>query len=110
MKVNGDQTAIQLDAYLKKVQSNRAQTIENQNKSSAQGNVDQVELSEQAKAMQKAAQVLHTAESAIVERVEQVKTEIEKGTYAVDAPKVAADMLKESFGNEQVFNKIDLFA
>lgn len=108
MKVNGDQTAVQLDAYLKKVQASRAKAYENPNKSSAISNIDQVELSGKAKAMQQAAQALNQKEAGIAERVQQVKMEIEKGTYKVEGTKVATDMLKESFENNQVFNKIDM--
>jgi len=108
MKVNGDKTAIQLDAYLKKVQSNRAQAGENQKGPSGQAPIDSVELSGKALAMQQAASELNKTEAGITERVQQVKMEIEKGVYHVDGARVAKDMLNETFENSQVLNKIDL--
>lgn len=110
MKVNGDQTAIQLDAYLKNIQAKKAQANEKQNQTPAQTREDQVNLSGKARAMQQAAHALHKAEGSIANRVQQVKMEIDKGTYKIDGAKVANDMLKESLQNGQVFNKIDMLA
>lgn len=110
MKVNGDQTAIQLDAYLKNIQAKKAQASNKQNQAPVQNSVDQVNLSGKARAMQQAAHELSNAEGRIAGRVQQVKMEIDKGTYKVDGAKVANDMLKESIENGQVFNKIDMRA
>lgn len=108
MKINGDKTAVQLDAYLKKVQSNKVQAYEKQDQEASKVSVDQVELSGKAKAMQQAAQALNQTEGKIAKRVEQVKLEVDKGTYKVDSAKVATDMLKESFANNAAFGKIDM--
>lgn len=110
MKVNGDQTAIQLDAYLKKVQTRKVQQYQNQTSSAAQPQSDQVELSDKAKAMQQATQELSSSESAHAERVKQVQMDIESGTYKVVGTKVATDMLKETFQNNAILNKIDTHA
>ena len=107
MKINGDQTTIQLDAYLKKIQSNKVQSYQSQGAPANRGKGDHVELSDKAKAMQQTAQMLNAAEKERTERVEQVKMEIEKGTYQVVGAKVATDMLKEAFQNETLLNKIN---
>ena len=110
MKINGDQTAIQLDAYLKNIQAKKAQVSENQKQSSAPVGGDHVKLSGKAKAMQLAAHTLNQAETGIMKRVQQVKLEIDQGTYKVDGAKVAKDMLNESIENSQIFSKIDMHA
>ncbi len=107
MKINGDQTPVQLDAYLKKIQGDRTQVYQNQAIQTTHDKGDQVELSEKARAMQQAAQALSVAEQERTERVQQVKMEIEKGTYKVVGAKVATDMLHEAFENEALLNKID---
>jgi flagellar biosynthesis anti-sigma factor FlgM len=107
VKINGDQTSIQLDAYLKKIQNDKAQVYQNQATQTPQDKGDQVELSEKARSMQQAAQALSAAELERTERVQQVKMEVEKGTYKVVGAKVATDMLYEAFENETLLNKID---
>lgn len=110
MKVSGDQTPIQLDAYLNKVQPSKQKPGENQGPSKTQANSDPVKLSSKAMALQQAAQSLSADESDRAEKVAQVKMEVEKGTYTVDAPKVATGMISEAFENNMIMNKIDTHA
>jgi flagellar biosynthesis anti-sigma factor FlgM len=110
MKVGGDQTSIQMDAYLKKIQSNRLQPSDNQRATPARAKSDSVELSDNARALQQAAQALNAGENERAERVERVKMEVEKGTYKVAAAKVATDMLREAVENTLILNKIDTHA
>jgi len=109
MKVTQNNSPIQMDAYLKQIQQQRQQQQQDVQPSdaTAKGTADRVKLSSHAKDIQKAALALGQAEDVRDDKIRQVKMDIEKGTYQVNAAKVATDMLQEAFENNKVMKKID---
>jgi flagellar biosynthesis anti-sigma factor FlgM len=108
MKVTQNNSPIQMDAYHKQIQQQHQQQQDVQlSNAAAKGTSDKVQLSSKAKEIQKAAIMQGRSEDIRDEKVRQVKMDIEKGTYKVNAAKVATDMLQEAFENNKVLKKID---
>jgi negative regulator of flagellin synthesis FlgM len=110
MKIDGTQNAIQLDAY---VRQSRNQQKGGDSQSVGKGTtmgVDKVELSSQALEIQKAAQLATEIPEERDEKVNQVKMDIQNGTYNISSAKVATDMLRESFENDQILQGINTHA
>ena len=107
MKVTQNNSPIQMDAYIKQIQLQRQQQNVQQSNTAQTGTVDKVQLSSQAKEIQKSAFSLGHGEDFRDEKVRQVKLDIEKGTYNVNPAKVATEMLREAFENNKVLKSID---
>jgi flagellar biosynthesis anti-sigma factor FlgM len=108
MKVSQYNSPIQMDAYIKQIQQNRARQQETEQADAAQKGVgDKVQLSSRAKEMQQAVQGLAQGEEVRDEKVRQVKMDIAQGTYKVNSGQVATDMLKEAFENNRILKRID---
>lgn len=108
MKVSQNNSPIRMDAYLKQIQQNRLRQQEIESTDAAQrGAGDKVQLSRRAKEIQQAARGLAQTEQIRDEKVQQVKMDVERGTYKVNAGQVATDMLKEAFENNRVLKRID---
>jgi flagellar biosynthesis anti-sigma factor FlgM len=109
MKVSDHNSPIQLDAYVRQAQQQQQQKMDDA-KATPQGShqgPDRVELSNQAqKAFQAVEQVSQTTADHD-DRVRQVQMDVEKGTYEVPAHRVASDMLKESFENDIILQKVN---
>lgn len=108
MKVSGSNTTVQLDAYLKQVQQQKQMSPGNDPaaaRHTAQG--DKVDLSSRAREVQQAAQALKQMPDIREEKVQQVKMEIDTGTYKLVGAQVATDMLRESFENNLILQKIN---
>lgn len=108
MKIDNT-SAVQLNAYLKQVRNQQQQPDSRTQAEQGKPVVgsDKVELSQQAKEAQQAMQNLKTMPEVRSDKVEQVKMEIEKGTYKVMGAKVAPKMLKESFENDWILQKVN---
>ena len=108
MKVSQNNSPIQMDAYIKQIQQNRMRQQEIESADAAQRGVgDKVQLSSRAKEMQQAVNGLARTEEMRDEKVRQVKMDIDRGTYKVNAGQVATDMLEEAFENNRVLKRID---
>ncbi len=107
MKVSQNNSPIQLDAYLKQIQQNRMRQQEAETADAAQRGGDKVQLSSRAKEMQQAVNGLTQTEEMRDEKVRQVKMDVDRGTYKVNAGQVATDMLREAFENNRVLKRID---
>jgi flagellar biosynthesis anti-sigma factor FlgM len=108
MKVTQNNSPIQMDAYLKQIQQQRQQQQDVQQPHTAfKGTADKVHLSSRAKEIQKTVLAPDQTEDVRDEKVRQVKMDIEKGTYQVNAARVATDMLKEAFEDNKILKKID---
>lgn len=106
MKVSQNNSPIQMDAYLKLIKQQRQQYQAAQAPGFARtGMIDSVQLSNQAREIQKAAQLNGQAGDFSDQKVLQVKMDIENGTYKVNAVRVAADILREAFENNKILNK-----
>lgn len=112
MKVDASNSTVQLNAYLKQVrqqqQPSESRTPEELTRQVAGS--DKVEFSQQAKEAQQAMQALKTIPDTRSEKVAQVKMDIENGTYKASGEQAAAGMLKESFENDTILQKINIKA
>ena len=108
MKVTNNNSPIQMDAYIKQTQQHSRQSDNTRSATaSGQGPNDKVHLSDEAMAIQQAFQGTGESSDVREEKVQQVKMEIENGTYRVVGTRVAADMLKESIENDFLLQKIN---
>jgi flagellar biosynthesis anti-sigma factor FlgM len=108
MKVSQNTSPIQMDAYIKQIQKNRTGNQGTATAETAQtGMGDKVQLSQRAKEIQQTAHAVGQTEEIRDEKVRQVKMDIEKGTYKVNAGQVATDMLREAFENNKIMKRID---
>jgi flagellar biosynthesis anti-sigma factor FlgM len=99
---------IQLDAYIKQTQQQtRTADITASPGAAGQNPKDKVNLSDEARAVLQSSQFADGQPDIRDEKVNQVKMEIEKGTYRVDGSRVAANMLKEGFENDLLLQKIN---
>jgi flagellar biosynthesis anti-sigma factor FlgM len=109
MKVSDHNSPIQLDAYVKQAQQQRQQKIDDA-KATPQGSPqgpDRVVLSDQAQKAFKAVEQVSQTNADHDAKVRQVQMDVEKGTYEVPAHRIASDMLKESFENDIVLQKVN---
>lgn len=108
MKVNGENPPIQLPVYQNQVSAAKQRPSANKMHSISGVADDKVHLSARAREVHEAAQALAKMPDVREEKVQQVKMEVEKGTYKVVGRKVAMDMLKETFENNVLLNQIDM--
>ena len=108
MKVTDNNSHVQLDAYTRQVQQSqqRANEVKPQKPGVTAPN-DKVDLSSAAREIQRATQQLSDAGVVNDEKVKSVKMDVEAGTYKVVGSQVATDMLKESFENDFILQKIN---
>ena len=102
MKISEQNTAPNLEAYVRQV-NNPAQNekaAETQTKRAHQR--DSVELSQNAKDLQAAQEMVSDVHDIRAEKVARLKAQIENGTYTVDEDKTAKQMLKDSLMNEML--------
>jgi len=71
------------------------QTTERQPQAAATG-ADRVQLSEKARELQAAQQLVRQLPDVDIDKVNRIKAQIKEGTYQVDAGHVAANLLTES--------------
>jgi len=108
MKVDTNQGAIEYSGYLRQIQQQQqAPEQKAQAKAAQAGGGDTVQLSDRAREIQKAAQAVKEAPDVRMEKVEQTKLEVDKGTYKVVGAQVATDMLRETFENNLILQKVN---
>lgn len=108
MKIDGSHKPVQIDAYLKQVGDQQQKADRQTVKAGQTTQYDKVDLSDRAREIQQASQMLKTMPDVREDKVKQVKMEVEEGTYKVQGAQVATDMLRETFENNQVLQKINL--
>ncbi len=109
MKVSDHNSPIQLDAYVRQAQQQQQQKMDDA-KATLQvphQGPDRVELSDQAHKAFQAVEQVSQANADHDGKVRQVQMEVEKGTYKVPAHRIASDMLKESFENDIILQKVN---
>ena len=98
MEISGNQS-IGIDAYVNQVQDkNQAGTQDNKPEKSAV-KTDTVVISEAAKRVQEARRQLDEIPDVREEKVAQLRSQIQNGTYEIDADKIAGKMIKEGLFN-----------
>jgi negative regulator of flagellin synthesis FlgM len=109
MKVDSNNPSIELSAYVKQVrqQQKSAEAGPQPAAQTAQESGDKVDLSSRAREVQQASEMLKSMPDVRTDKVEKVKMEVDKGTYKVVGAQVATDMLKESFENNMILQKVN---
>lgn len=111
MKVSDHNPPIQLDAYVRQVQQQQQKSEDVKSSiQGAYGGADRVELSDHAQKALQASQQVNPTTAGHEDKVHQVQLEVDQGTYKVPAARIATDMLKESFENDIILQKINALA
>jgi negative regulator of flagellin synthesis FlgM len=110
MKVNGDNPSINPTFYQNQISAAQSRTNRKSGHAATGVADDKVQLSDQARQVREAADTLAKLPDVREQKVQQVKMEVEAGTYKVVGHKVAMDMLKETFENNMVLSQIDMYA
>jgi negative regulator of flagellin synthesis FlgM len=112
MEITGPNPNLSVNAYLQTAGSRSSDAGQQQKTEAAPTGyqADRVELSGQAKEAQQAMAALKEMPEIRTDLVDEIKTEMDHGTYTVDAEKTAGHMLDEAFMNAQVVKRIDLKA
>jgi len=101
MEINGNQ-GIGIDAYVNQVQDkNKVGTPDNKPEKTAV-KADTVVLSDAAKRVQEARRQLDNIPDVREEKVSQLRSQIQNGTYEINADKIAGKMIKESLLNDAI--------
>ena len=111
MKISGQNTPIQMDAYLKQVRQQQGNVYQQQAKTGQGGQgSDTVQLSDRAREVQQAATALKDMPDVRQDKVQQVRMDLDQGTYQVSGPKAAQGMLREGLENDLILRKINVRA
>jgi negative regulator of flagellin synthesis FlgM len=99
MEINGNQS-IGIDAYVNQVQDkNNVGTPDNKPEKTAV-KADTVVISDAAKRVQEARRQLDDIPDVREDKVSQLRSQIQNGTYEINADKIAGKMIKEGFFND----------
>jgi negative regulator of flagellin synthesis FlgM len=99
MEINGNQ-GIGIDAYVNQVQDkNKVGSPDNKPEKTAL-KADTVVLSDAAKRVQEARRQLDDIPDVREEKVLQLRSQIQNGTYEINADKIAGKMIKEGLLND----------
>jgi negative regulator of flagellin synthesis FlgM len=99
MEINGNQ-GIGIDAYVNQVQDkNNIGTPDNKPEKTAV-KADTVVISDAAKRVQEARRQLDDIPDVREDKVSQLRSQIQNGTYEINADKIAGKMIKESLLND----------
>ena len=100
MEINSNDNTINIDAYVNNISDK--QKAENTS-DKAEKNVaktDTVNISDAAKEIQEVRKELDNIPEVRAEKVEQLKNQIENGTYEIKSEEIAEKMLKDSLLND----------
>ncbi|MGD9235697.1 MAG: flagellar biosynthesis anti-sigma factor FlgM [Desulfobacterales bacterium] len=92
--------SVNIEAYVNQVQEKDKVDAAAEQKDQQHARADTVALSSAAKDIQEAQRKLQAIPDVREEKVAQLKEQIEKGTYEMDAEKIADKMLKEALLND----------
>ena len=99
MEINGNQ-GIGIDAYVNQVQDkNKVGTPDNPPEKS-EAKADTVVISDAAKRVQEARRQLDDIPDVREDKVSQLRSQIQNGTYEINADKIAGKMIKEGLLND----------
>jgi negative regulator of flagellin synthesis FlgM len=107
MKVSDQNSPIQLNAYIRQAQQQKQPNNSKAISAGRSTTTDQVELSDQARKLQQAVQQVQDGSDIRQDKVQQIKMEVEKGTYKVVGAQVATDMLNETIENNIILQKVN---
>ena len=100
MEINGNQ-GIGIDAYVNQVQDkNKVGTLLDNKPEKTAVKADTVIISDAAKRVQEVRRQLDDIPDVREDKVSQLRSQIQNGTYEINADKIAAKMIKESLLND----------
>jgi negative regulator of flagellin synthesis FlgM len=91
---------IDTDAYVKHIDNQQKPETTSDKAANKGAKTDKVEISEAAKEIQEVRKQLDNTPDVRTEKVEQLKNQIENGTYEIKSEEIAEKMLKESLFND----------
>lgn len=102
MEIGGKIPPIKIDAYINNTKENNkiAESLSGSGKPGQ--NSDKVEFSQTARDVKDAREQLDSIPDVREEKVKEIKTQIEEGTYKVDGKKIAFNMIRDSLIDEIV--------
>jgi len=96
MKISGEKP-VGLEAYLQKVDSKGEAGSKGVKKVSGETTLEEnVQLSDKAKDIKKIKEILEATPDIRQEKIDQIKTALDNGTYNVEGKKIAEKIIKES--------------
>ena len=102
MEITPKDNVTNIDAYVKNVDDKQKAEEAPEKAEKKVAKTDTVELSQTAKELQEARKQLDAIPDVRMDKVEELKDQIEKGTYEGDSEEIAKRMLQESLFNDIV--------
>lgn len=96
-RVADKQTTVDKSGAVDKAASHSARKIQSTEPSAAASTASQVQISDEARMMKQAAQVVRDTPDVRADRVAELKARVRAGTYQVDAKSVADKLVEEHF-------------
>ena len=97
MEITNKSQAISIDAYVKQVQAQPKTEPAGEKAAQPQGlKTDTVVISDAAKRIQEAQKQIQAIPDVRADKVAEIKSQIESGTYQINADQIAGKMIKES--------------
>lgn len=102
MEITPKDNVTNIEAYVKNVDDKQKAEEAPEKTEKKVAKTDTVELSQTAKELQEAKKQLDTIPDVRMDKVDELKAQIEKDTYERDPEEIAKKMLKESLFNDMV--------
>lgn len=101
MEITPKDNTINIDAYVNQIQQNRNKPAETAKQAADPAvKTDTVEISATGKRIVEAKKQLEAIPDVQQDKVDRLKSQIENGTYEINAEKIADRMLRESLFND----------
>ena len=100
MKITENRSFINIDAYAKHVDEKQPANTLKKNDSKGILKEDKVELSSVANKIREARKLIDSVPDIREQKIANIKTQIENGTYQINEEKIASRMLEESLLND----------
>ncbi len=104
MEINGNIPVVKIDAYANSVKERTLPQASSsrQNIESVLNNEDTVEISQNARAAKRIIEQVESIPDVREKKIEDIRNQIEEGTYQIDGKKIAFKMMKASLIDEIV--------
>ena len=102
MEIGGKIPPIKIDAYVNNTKEKNQKTDSLSKTAKPGPNLDKVEFSQTARDVKEAREQLESIPDVREEKVQEIKTQVEEGTYKVDGKKIAFNMIRDSLIDEIV--------
>ena len=102
MEITGKKPLAGYERFVNHIEQNKRTETSQAKKDKAVFEDDKVELSPQAKQIQEAKKLIKGIPEVQQHKIDEIKQQIEKGTYRVDGQQIAVNMLKDALIDEKV--------